>query len=51
MKLEDSFSPNQEAGSNAYETGLVHLTKGYDQVGLFKGMLISYCSIMHYLWS
>lgn len=49
MKLEDSFSPNQEAGSNAYETSLVHLTKGYDQVGLFKDMLISYCSIIHYL--
>ena len=34
MKLEDSFSPNQETGSNAYEANLVHLTKEYDQVGL-----------------
>ena len=34
MKLEDSFSPNQETGSTAYEANLVHLTKEYDQVGL-----------------
>lgn len=51
MKLEDSFSPNEETGSNACEADLVHLIKEYDQVGLFQDMLISYCSAISYLWS